>query len=166
MSMLENFPVDAVPDGAVFAPHHYIYAMALSLLMVFVVWDNFNDREPLYTATALGVGLFGFLFVWQYYPAPGAILSLIGPLLAILFILMGWVGLSIGGVWDDYPLKFRLLTIFFALVALDDAVEHAFDIWTPLDWFWESFLIDYFTEAILFGVGIVVVAIAYAIVRE
>lgn len=76
----EDFPADREPDGDVMAPHHaYI---------------------------GLGVALFGFMFVWPYYPETGAVLSLLGT-----FILA------------------------------DDVLEHAFDIWTPLDAFWKRVLL-------------------------
>lgn len=165
-----SFPVEAVPDGAVYAPHHYIYGIALALVMVFVVWDNFSDREPLLTALALGVGLFGFLFVWKWYPVAGASMSLAGPVFAILFVLMGWFGLSVGDVWNEYPVRYRALTIIFAVLALDDAVEHAFDIWTPFDWIWNEFLYDdigmvtLVTFAVLFG--ILILGVVYSETKE
>jgi len=130
------FPNEAVPDGAVFAPHHYTYGLLLVGLLVAVVWDNYDDREPLLAAVGAGAGLFGFLFVWQYYPAAGAILSLAGPIICLAAVLLGWTGTAVGGVWDDYPIRYRLGVIGFALVALDDAVEHAFGVWTPLDAAW------------------------------
>lgn len=154
-------PHDPVPDGAVFAPHHYIYALGLVLLVVAVVWDDYRDREPLLVALGAGVGLFGFLFVWQYYPAAGAILSLAGPLVTIGGVLLGSTGTAVGDVWDDYPLRYRAAAVVFSLVALDDAVEHAFGWPTPLDVLWVRYLSDrvaltaVVALALLVGVGVV-----------
>jgi len=160
-----SFPVEAVPDGAVFAPHHYIYGMILALVMVFVVWDNFSDREPLLTALALGMGLFGFLFVWEWYPVAGALMSLVGPVFAVLFVLMGWAGLSVGDVWSEYPIRYRVATVVFSVFALDDAIEHAFDVWTPFDWIWNEFLyyrIGVVTViALAIGFGVLVIYAVY-----
>lgn len=47
-----SFPAEQVPDGAILAPHHFY-------------WGGF-------------LALFGFLFVWKYYPALGATLALFG----------------------------------------------------------------------------------------
>lgn len=158
------FPADAVPDGAVFAPHHYIYGVALSLLVVLIVWDNYPDREPLFAALGAGSGLFGFLFVWQYYPVAGALLALLGPCVTIAAIVLGWTGTAVGDVWDNYPTRYRLAAVFFSLVALDDAVEHAFGWWTPLDALWAGGLSE---RAPLVAVGLlgalVAVGVVYAV---
>jgi len=137
------FPNEAVPDGAVFAPHHYIYGLLLVGLLVAVVWDNYADREPLVAALGVGTGLFGFLSVWPFYPPAGAILALAGPTICISSVLLGWTGTAVGDVWDDYPVRYRLGVIAFSLVALDDAVEHAFGVWTPLDAAWGAGLSEY-----------------------
>ena len=137
-----DFPAEQIPDGAIFAPHHYIYGTLLALITVFIVWDNYRAREPLLAALGASTGLFGFLFVWQFYPVAGALMSLVGPLITIVAVSLGWTGTSVGDVWDDYPLRYRVAAIFFSLVALDDAVEHAFDIPTPLDIIWGRFLVE------------------------
>lgn len=156
------FPHDPVPDGAVFAPHHYTYALGLVLLVVAVVWDDYRHREPLFAALGASVGLFGFLLVWRYYPPAGAILSLAGPVVTIGAVLLGSTGTAVGDVWDDYPLRYRVATVLFSLVALDDAVEHAFGWPTPLDQLWVRYLSDrvaltaVIALALLLGVGVVV----------
>mgnify|MGYP007116954982 FL=1 len=132
------FPAETVPDGAILAPHHYTYGALLALLAIGIVWDNYTDREPLYAAAGVGAGLFGFLSVWPYYPVAGALLALAGPLLAIVAVLLGTLGLSFGGVWDDYPVRMRIAVVLACLIALDDGVEHAFGVWTPLDAIWGS----------------------------
>lgn len=161
------FPHDPVPDGAVFAPHHYTYALGLVLLVVAVVWDNFSDREPLFAALGAGVGLFGFLFVWQYYPGAGAILALAGPLVTIGAVLLGSVGLAVGGVWDDYPPRYRVATMLFSLAALDDAVEHAFGWPTPLDVLWVRYLSDRVALTAVIALALLVgVGVLYAVYGE
>jgi hypothetical protein len=52
-----------------------------------------------------------------------------------------YVGLLVAGfsfalVWRFYPVTGALGTLLGVLVALDDAVSHAFGVWTPLDWVW------------------------------
>lgn len=76
------FPAESVPDGHVFAPHHF--------------WIG------------LIVAAFSFGFVWRFYPVTGATGSVVG-----------------------------------VLVALDDAISHAFGVPTPLDWFWHAHLVQY-----------------------
>ena len=136
------FPAEAVPDGAILAPHHYTYGALLALLAVGVVWDNYRDREPLIAAASVGAGLFGFVSVWPYYPVAGALLALAGPVVAIGAVVLGTLGLSVGGVWDDYPVRMRAAVVVACLITLDDGVEHAFGVWTPLDALWGSGLYD------------------------
>lgn len=76
------FPVESVPDGAIFAPHHF--------------WIG------------VGVAVFAFGFVWRVYPVTGAVGSLLG-----------------------------------LAIALDDALSHAFGVWTPLDWVWTAHLAQF-----------------------
>ena len=161
------FPHEAVPDGAVFAPHHYTYALGLVLLVVGIVWDNYRDREPLFAVLGAGVGLFGFLFVWQYYPAAGAILALAGPVVTIGAVLLGSTGTAVGGVWDDYPPRYRVATVLFSLVALDDAVEHGFGVPTPLDVLWVRYLSDRVALTAVVALGaLVAVGVVYAVYGE
>ena len=155
------FPADVVPDGAILAPHHYTYGCLLALLCIGVVWDNYKDREPLYAAASVGAGLFGFLSVWPYYPAAGAIMALAGPVLAITAVAAGTLGLTVGGVWDDYPRRMRVAVVGSCLIALDDAVEHAFGVWTPLDAAWGSGLSDS-VPLVVVGIGSLALALAAA----
>jgi len=162
-----TFPAEAVPDGAVFAPHHYTYALLLVLLVTLVVWDNYRDREPLIVAAAAGMGLFGFFSVWPYYPTAGAILALGAPVVVIGAVLSGWLGFSVGGVWDDYQPRFRLAAIGFALLALDDAVEHAFGVWTPFDALWSAGLMDRAPTVVVAALALLVGgAVVFAVGKE
>ena len=157
-----SFPHEVVPDGAIFAPHHYIYGVGLVCVVVALVWDNYRAREPLLAALGALTGLFGFLFVWQYYPAAGAAMSLLGPAITIAAVVLGWTGTAVGGVWDDYPVRYRLTAVFFSLVALDDGIEHAFGWPTPLDLIWNRYLTEHVP---LVAVGLVGLLAAVVVVR-
>lgn len=128
-----SFPADAVPDGAIFAPHHLTYALLAALLVAAVVWDDFRHIEPIGVAVGAGIALFGFLFVWAYYPVVGASMTLLGTTLALAAVVFS-------PVWDHYPLRYRVLMAFLILLALDDAISHAFGVWTPADWLWKEYL--------------------------
>lgn len=41
-------------------------------------------------------------------------------------------------VWPRYPRLGASLTFVGIGIALDDAVSHAFGVWTPLDWGWKE----------------------------
>ena len=160
------FPYHEIPDGAVFAPHHYIYGLLLTLLVLAVVWDNFRAREPLLAALGVVVGLFGFLLVWPWYPVAGAVLSLAGPPIIVLAVGLGWSGLAVGDTWDDYPLRWRLAAMLGALVAAEDVLQHAFGWSGPFDTIWKVYLVDRvgLTAVVLLAiaVGVVVLGAVYA----
>jgi hypothetical protein len=122
-----TFPVESVPDGAVFGPHHTYVGVAVLLFAVFVVADDYARREPLVATAGALLALFAFATVWPYYHGTGAALALAGCTLALAAVC--WPG----GMWTGYPLRWRLLAAGGVLVALDDVAEHAFGIWTPLD---------------------------------
>jgi len=122
-----TFPHEAVPDGAVFGPHHLYVGLAVLALAVLVVWDNQPRREPLLTFTGGALALFGFMYVWQYYPPVGALMTLAGLTLALAGVT--WPG----GMWHGYPLRWRAVALLGVAIAADDIVEHTFGVWTPLD---------------------------------
>ncbi|WP_353634592.1 hypothetical protein ABSL23_02235 [Halobacterium sp. NMX12-1] len=125
-----TFPAEAIPDGAVLAVHHLITGLLTVLLAVWVVADNYAHREPLLAMVGAVFALVGFLLVWKWYPMTGAAMTLAGVVLVLL-------GVSLpGGMWSGYPLTWRVVALAGGLVALDDAVSHAFGIWTPLDAGW------------------------------
>lgn len=125
------FPVDAVPDGDVWAPHHY-WSVAVGLLACAVVWDDYRDQEPVWAVVGLGVGLAGFALVWPFYPVTGALLAAAGPVGAVVAAARRWP--------DCYPRRWLALLILAVLVALDDWTEHTFGVWTPLDWVWGAYI--------------------------
>lgn len=129
-----SFPVEAVPGGTVLAPHHYSYLMLAALLVALTVWDDHRDREPVVVVASLVAGLVGFMLVWPTQPEVGATLALLAPVPVAVDVLRP------GGPWrrptSPYPFKTGALVVLLAVLALDDAVEHALGLPTPLDTAW------------------------------
>ncbi len=132
------FPVDSIPDGAVFAPHHTYSGLLLALLAVALVWDDAAGKEPWVGAAALLLASFAFASIWPFYDVTGATLALAS------------VGVAIASTcspfWASYPwVGPRGVLLFGALVALDDVAEHAFGVQTPLDWLWTTHIAQHIT---------------------
>jgi hypothetical protein len=128
---LAAFPVEAVPDGAVFAPHHATYGLLVALVSIATVWDDYRHREPLAEVGGVLAGLFAFLFVWRFQPTIGASLAHGGPLLALAWMWLPW------SAWGRlYPGRVRLVATGAILVGLDDIVEHSWPVPSPLDTAW------------------------------
>jgi len=126
-----SFPVEPVPDGHVLGPHHLYIGVIGMLLVAGIVWDNHRHREPVLFAGAALAALFAFMYVWPFYAATGATLSLLALLAALAAPLIpGWF-------WSTVSLPVRVAAVVAVLVALDDAVSHAFGVWTPLDALWK-----------------------------
>ena len=125
-----TFPAESVPDGVIGAPHHLYVGLLVLLFAVFVVADDYRQREPLVAIVGAVLALFAFATVWPFYHVTGALLTLAGLLVVLIGIL--WPG----GMWSGYPLKWRLVAFAGVLIAADDAVSHAFGVWTPLDAGW------------------------------
>lgn len=134
--MIESFPHEAVPDGNVAAPHHYYYLALAALGAVLTVWDDYRTREPIIAAGGLVVGLFAFRFMWPItgYHALGAALAVAGPFVTVLAVLNpvgAWAKPASKG---GYSARTGVVVVALAFGALDDAIEHALDVTTPLDW--------------------------------
>lgn len=133
--MLPQFPHELVPDGMVWAAHHYVYLCLAAAFTTFTVWDDYPGREPLAATGGLAVGVFAFLFMWPVrgYHALGALVALAAPLVAVAAVLRP------GGPWrrpasdGGYPRTKAAVVVVLAVGGLDDAVEHAFGVPTPLD---------------------------------
>jgi len=121
------FPVEAVPDGHIGAPHHLYIGVLVIGLAVWVVSDNRPRREPLLAAVGAVVALFSFATIWPYYHGTGATLTLVGLLVALVGVL--WPD----GMWAAYPLRWRAVAFVGVYIGADDAVSHAFGLWTPID---------------------------------
>lgn len=130
-----SFPHEAVPDGAIFGPHHLYVGVLVVALAVWVVSDNLPHREPLLAAVGALVALFSFATVWPYYPPVGALGALAGLTLALVGVLYP------GGMWAAYPLRWRAVAFAGVFIAADDVVEHAFPIGTPLDAFFHRVIL-------------------------
>lgn len=130
-----KFPYESVPDGAVLAPHHF-YAVLFGLLFCAVVWDDYPHREPLITSLCLLTGFLSFLLIWPWYPVIGASVTLVSLVVAV-------IPLFTRDLWSKYPLKYRIAVALCIVIALDDAVEHAFPVGTPLDMFWKTYMLQH-----------------------
>lgn len=71
-----GFPAEDEPDGAVLAPHHFYVGMM--------------------------VAAFGFVSVWPFYPATGAVMTLVGTL-----VLLDDVLSHVFGVWTPLDWVWR-----------------------------------------------------------
>jgi len=129
-----TFPHEAVPDGAVFGPHHLYVGLLVLAVAVHVVSDDYPRREPLLALVGGLTALFAFATVWPYYHEVGALLAFAG-----LLVALGGVAVP-GGMWAAYPLRWRLVAFVGVLVALDDVAEHAFGWLTPGEWVWRAVL--------------------------
>jgi len=127
-----GFPADAIPDGAALAPHHAYVGLLLALLAIALVWDDAAGKEPWAVAGGIALALFAFASVWTFYPETGAVLALLGVAVAVVapVALQFWAGYAWFGP--------RGLALLGAVVALDDVLEHALGITTPLDWLWTT----------------------------
>jgi len=162
------FPAEAVPDGLITAPHHFTYLALAALIAVGTVWDDYRTKEPLVPVSALALGLFGFLLMWPLprYRVLGAIFAVAGPIIATLAILNPW------GRWlkskseGGYPWRTGIVAAALSIGALDDSVEHAFGIWTPLDWaFSEIGIYGSFAAAVMVILGVAIATTGWNRVR-
>ncbi len=130
--MSAEFPADTIPDGAALAPHHVYVGLLLTLLAIAFVWDDAARVEPWVCAVGVATATFAFATVWPFYPATGAVLALTGVAVALLPPL----GVQF---WTSYAwVGPRGLALLGAVVALDDVLEHALGVATPLDWLWTT----------------------------
>lgn len=128
------FPHDTIPDGATWAPHHLYLGVLVATVALFVVWNDYRRAEPWILLAALLGAAFAFATVWRYYHVAGALLTL-----ALLVVALA--APVVFPFWRDYAwIGPRGAALVGVLVSLDDAVEHAFGVWTPLDWFWKAWL--------------------------
>ena len=139
---VHGFPHERVPDGTIVAPHHSVIGGLFVLLAVY--WAADGENKPA-TVAGLAVSAFGWSHMWAgAYPVLGATVTLAGLLWTAETVLRSpeWSGVR----WTTDAtgrlasvrrlLTPRTVAFVGALVALDDVVEHAFGVWTPLDWLW------------------------------
>lgn len=126
------FPADGMHDGSIWLAHHFVWA---SWAALFVCWTAAeDDAKPTIAVSGLLLGLFSWYHIWWLFPVTGAIGVLAGLTIATLTatIREPW--------WSRYPRKVRLAFVGLLLIAWDDAIEHAFGFWMPLDWVWDTYL--------------------------
>lgn len=124
-----DFPNEDEPDGNRLVPHHYLQgAWALALLAF--------AHHATWVLVPLAVSLFGWYHTWFHYPRLGASLTLTG--------LAGALCASL--LTATFDTQATLLALLFVAWAADDAVEHAWGIWTPLDWLWNEHIRDLVVE--------------------
>lgn len=129
--VVESFSAPPVPDGNIWFPHHFVIGAWGAL---FVSWLLPTDGgKPWLMVGGLLVSLFGWYHAWSHYPVMGALLVLVGLTVATVALRQPcWV--------DGTDRKFRLLAVFFILVAWDDAISHTFGMPTPLDLVWAGII--------------------------
>lgn len=64
-------------------PHHRYIGVLVAGVAVWVVSDDYPNREPLVVAVGALTALFAFATVWLYYHGTGAALALAGLLVAL-----------------------------------------------------------------------------------
>lgn len=139
LTFLAAFPHEAVPDGAVFAPHHLYIGVLAALLGLAMMWDD-RTADPWACAASILAALFGFALVWPHYATAGAALSVGGLTAALL------APAARRGYWSEVNGTHFVAYLSGVLIALDDVAEHAFGVWTPLDHVWSAWLFDVVTS--------------------
>lgn len=59
-------------------------------------------------------------------------------------VILTWFSFQF--IWPRYPTTGAILTLLGVGIAADDAISHAFGVWTPLDWVWNEYLRDLITR--------------------
>lgn len=115
------FPAESVPDGAFFAPHHFLYSLYAVVVVYVLKLHGDQESEPALILVSAAVALFGWFHFWPYYPATGAVVSLVGTL-----------GVIAGGIVHvDVPTRWRAAVVALGLFALEDWIDHALEVDTP-----------------------------------
>jgi len=125
------FPHDTVPDGHVAAPHHFYIGIIIVAIALAVVWDD-QKADAVVSLSALCGALFGFAFVWPFYPAVGALLTLAATAVvpvALLYERHIFSRAELAGACVGW------------IIAADDVLEHAFGVSTPLDILFVKYLL-------------------------
>jgi hypothetical protein len=143
--MLAGYPAEAVPDGNLLAPHHYLLGVYALVVVALLVLNDSRTTDPLGVLAGACVALFAWHHLWGLYPIVGATAALGGlvVVLAALVIPVEVAGVPIGGFWNRYGRELGLVVLVATLVALDDWVSHALGWPTPLDWVWHVAIYPY-----------------------
>lgn len=136
-----SYPHHSIPDGHALAPHHLYLGLFAALVVAWMVSDDQPHREAWVVVLSSLAALFAFALTWRFYPVVGATLTLTGLLVALFATV-------VRPFWWSVPTGHRAAAVVGLLVALDDAVEHALGIPTPLDQFWRGWLYPVVVRAI------------------
>jgi len=166
------FPVEKIPDGSIWYPHHFWTGLFVALVAIYAAR---RDGRPWGTVTGILTAAYGWLFLWHNATSPfwGAAFSLVGTTVATLAVAVGpywraypvtayprllatdlrrmWLAdfravprRVVGAVWwgVTHPVTVarravtpRRVAMLGMFIALDDAVDHALPVTTPLQWF-------------------------------
>jgi len=100
------FPVESIPDGSIWYPHHFWTGVVVALLAIYA---DRRDGSAWVTVAGFGVAVYGWLFLWHKATSPfwGAAFSLFGVTVAALAVVAG-------PYWRHHP-----VTVYPRLVATD-----------------------------------------------
>lgn len=132
------FPFHEIPDGNVFAPHHFYTGIFIALVALWFMVDDYRLREPRVAIIGTMAALYAFVLTWPIYHAVGAALCLVGLGVATagaVMILRAEINLD-GVERRAYPRSTAWSFLAGIAIAWDDALEHALGWWMPLDQFW------------------------------
>jgi hypothetical protein len=140
-----TFPYHAIPDGSAAQPHRNARAIEQAIVPEQMVWDRYPRHDPWIELTDIQTGHDGFQMIWTRYPAMGATLVLASNAVVILSPI-------VLPTWREYwPWPQRVAVVALGLLALDDSVQHALGVWTPLDAAWKAGGRDLLTGAFEFS---------------
>lgn len=127
-----TFPGADMSIGSIWLPHHFVLGAWAALFVCWLVTED--GTKPMLAVSGLLLALFSWYHILWTYPVTGTVGVLSGLAIATL-------SASLRQPWRfQYPQKFRMLFIGFILIAWDDAIEHTFGLWMPLDWIWDTYL--------------------------
>ncbi|WP_135806198.1 hypothetical protein [Halorussus marinus] len=128
--------LETVPDGHTLAPHHYTWGALLAFWAATYAWDAMTDREPVVVTLGLAVGLFSFVSIWRFYSVAGSIGSLLGIVITTAGLLR----------FRQYATRVAFAAAVIGVLAMvDDWTSHTLEIWTPLDWLFEAYILGLIT---------------------
>lgn len=119
-----QFPSEAVPDDAVFGPHHFWIGTILLLFALVLVADD-EKMGAWWTGLVAVFCAFGFGSIWPTFPKLGA---------TITIVLAIWLGVAIAHLRRDS--RGWVLAVLGYAVLVDDLLQHAFGWPMPFDIFW------------------------------
>lgn len=90
-----GFPVETIPDGSIWYPHHFWTGLFVAVLAMYA---DRRDGRPLGTMTGILTGTYAWLFLWHNATSPfwGAAFSLFG-------VTLGTLAVVGGPYWRQYP---------------------------------------------------------------